>query len=115
MCDYERRFIRLEERLVHKTAELKDDVARLLLEHGADPTSKDQQGKTAEDPLMLLSTPFALHFGTREFVMYNPRDLQAMTSHKVDLLQLTPQELALEQSRGHYAVHDAPQPHWKYF
>jgi hypothetical protein len=57
----------------------------------------------------------ALNFGTREFVMYNPRDEQAMTSHKVDRLQLTPQELAVEQSRGHYAVHDARHPHWKYF
>ena len=47
--------------------------------------------------------------------MYNPRDQQAMTSHKMDRLQLTPQELALEQRRGHYAVHDAPHPHWKYF
>ena len=27
---------------------------------------------------------------------------------------LTPQEPALDQSRGHYAVHAAPYPHWKY-
>ncbi len=47
--------------------------------------------------------------------MYNPRDEQAMTSHKFDRLRLTPQELLLEQSRGHYAVHDAPHLHWKYF
>ena len=53
--------------------------------------------------------------GTREFVMYNPRDQQVMTSHKMDLLQLTPAQLALDQTRGHYAVHDAPHPHWKYF
>lgn len=58
---------------------------------------------------------FALHFGTREFVMYNPGDQHAMTSHKMDRLQLTPPQLALEQSRGHYAVHDAPHLHWKYF
>jgi hypothetical protein len=45
--------------------------------------------------------------------MYNPRDQQAMTSHKMDLLRLTPKELALEQSRGHYVVHDARYPHWK--
>ena len=57
----------------------------------------------------------ALHFGTREFVMYNPRDQQAMTSHKMDRLQLTPQELALDQTRGHNAVHDTAHPHWKYF
>ena len=37
------------------------------------------------------------------------------TSPKFDRLQLTPQALALEQTRGHDAVHDAPHPHWKYF
>lgn len=57
----------------------------------------------------------ALSFGTREIVMYNPRDQQVMTSHKFDRLQLTAHALAIEQTRGHYAVHDAPHPHWKYF
>jgi hypothetical protein len=63
----------------------------------------------------LFFEQLALHFGTREFVMYNPRDQQVMTSHKMDLLELTPQELALEHTRGHNAVHHAPHPHWKYF
>ena len=57
----------------------------------------------------------ALAFGTREFDVYNPRDEQAATSHKYDILQLTPEQLALEQTRGHYAVRDGPRPHWKYF
>jgi hypothetical protein len=57
----------------------------------------------------------ALNFGTREIVMFNPRDRQTVTSHKVDRLELTPQQLALEHTRGHYAVHEAPYPHWKYF
>jgi hypothetical protein len=35
--------------------------------------------------------------------------------HAIDLLHLTTEELKLEQTRGHYAVYDAPQPHWKYF
>lgn len=67
------------------------------------------------DAYNLFFEQSALHFGTSEIVMYNPRDRQVMTSHKLDRLQLTPQELALEQTRGHYAVHDAPHPHWKYF
>ena len=67
------------------------------------------------DAYNLFFEQFTFQFGTREFVMYNPRDQQAMTSHKMDLLQLTPEELTLEQSRGHYAVHDAPHQHWKYF
>jgi hypothetical protein len=53
--------------------------------------------------------------GTREFVMYNPRDEQAISAHALDVLQLTPEQLALDRTRGHNAVHDAPQPHWKYF
>ena len=68
---------------------------------------KEYHYEPSGDAYNLFFEQFALHFGTREFVMYNPRDQQAMTSHKLDLLQLTPQELALEQTRGHYAVHDA--------
>ena len=57
----------------------------------------------------------ALHFGVREFVMYNPLDQHAMTSHKMDRLQLTPAQLALDQTRGHNALHNTTHPHWKYF
>lgn len=67
------------------------------------------------DAYNLFFEQFALSFGTREFVMYNPRDLQTMTSHKLDRLELTPAQLALEHTRGHNAVHDASHPHWKYF
>ena len=67
------------------------------------------------DAYNLFFEQFASQFGTQEFVMYNPRDEQAMTSHKLDLLELSPRELIVEQGRGHYAVHDAPHPHWKYF
>src|SRR5262245_48970604 len=54
----------------------------------------------------------SFRLGTREFVVYNPRDEQVMTSHNMDLLQRTG-ELGLR--RGYYAVHDTPHPHWKYF
>jgi hypothetical protein len=57
----------------------------------------------------------ALHFGVREFVMYNPLDQHALTSHKLDRVQLTPAQLALDQTRGHNALHDTAHPHWKYF
>lgn len=63
----------------------------------------------------LFFEQFSFRFGTREPVMYNPRDEQVMTSHKTDLLQLSPEGLALDQTRGHYALHDAPHRHWKYF
>lgn len=67
------------------------------------------------DAYNLLFEQPALHFGTREFVVYNPRDQQTVTSHRLDRLQLTPSELALEHTRGHNAAHDAGHPHWKYF
>lgn len=47
--------------------------------------------------------------------MYNPRDRQAIASHALDVLQLTPAQLAIDRARGHYAVHDARQAHWKFF
>jgi hypothetical protein len=51
-------------------------------------------------------------FGTRELVVYNPRDEQAFTAHASDVSSVVPG--ALEHRRGYYAVHDAA-PHWKYF
>lgn len=63
----------------------------------------------------LFFEQYSHRFGTQEFVVYNPRDEQVMTVHAMDLLEMTPQQLALDRTRGHYAVHDAPQPHWKYF
>lgn len=56
-----------------------------------------------------------LRLGTREIVMYNPRGEHVMTSHAMDILQLTPEQLALDRTRGHNAVHDAAERNWKYF
>jgi hypothetical protein len=67
------------------------------------------------DAYNLLFEQFTHQFGTREFVMYNPRDEHVMTSHAMDILELPPEQLELERTRGHYAVHNARQPHWKYF
>lgn len=54
-------------------------------------------------------------FGTREFVVYNPRDEQVFTAHQRDILEMTPAQLALDRTRGHYATVVATRPHWKYF
>ena len=54
----------------------------------------------------------ALRFGTREIVMYNPRDEQEMTSHTAALLDATPGQL--NWRRGYYASGDTAHPHWKY-
>jgi hypothetical protein len=63
----------------------------------------------------LFFEQFTDRLGAREFVMYNPRGEHVMTSHAVDLLELTPQQLELERRRGYFALQDAPHPHWKYF
>lgn len=63
----------------------------------------------------LVFEQFTYRLGTREFVVYNPLDEHIMTSHAMDLLRLTPEQLTLERTRGHYARNDAAYPHWKYF
>lgn len=63
----------------------------------------------------LVFEQFNYRFGTREFVVYNPLDEHVMTAHAIDILEMTPEELVVERTRGHYSRHDLPQPHWKYF
>lgn len=58
---------------------------------------------TFEQPRFLLDD-----IGTREFVMYNPRDEHALTSHAA--WRLTQHDL-----RGWYDVRDTGTPHWKSF
>jgi hypothetical protein len=53
------------------------------------------------------------NIGTREWVVYNPRDEHRIYSHTAWFLLLAPEEL--ERSQGWYAVHDTSHPHWKYF
>jgi hypothetical protein len=52
-------------------------------------------------------------WGTREIVMYNPRDEQLMFSHAADRVTYPPRPLA--GGGGFYAVKAASRPHWKYF
>jgi hypothetical protein len=65
------------------------------------------------DAYNVLFEPFTFRFGTREIVMYNPRDEHGMMSHDSDLLHHGPEQWQVRG--GYYAVHDAPHPHWKYF
>ena len=67
------------------------------------------------DAYNLFFEQFTYRLGTREFVMDNPRDEHVMTSHALDLLELTPEQLAVERTRLHYALHDAADRHRKYF
>jgi hypothetical protein len=52
-------------------------------------------------------------FGTREFVVYNPRDEHTITSHTNGILLATP-DRPLE-GQGWYASRDTGVPHWKSF
>jgi hypothetical protein len=67
------------------------------------------------DAYNLLFEAVTFRFGTREIVMFNPRDEHAIVSHAAYRLELTPSQLETARRQGHYAVHDAPHPHWKYF
>ena len=56
----------------------------------------------------------SLGFGTRRFVVYNPRDKQRVTVHEQDRLLLD--EAALDADNAGYTVIETlPQPHWKAF
>jgi hypothetical protein len=52
-------------------------------------------------------------FGTREWVVYNPRDEHRMYSHTSWFMLLSPEEQ--ERGQGWYAVHDTGIAHWKSF
>lgn len=61
-----------------------------------------------EQPRFLLD-----NLGTREWVVFNPRDEYLMVSHTSGFLLLEPDEL--ERNQGWYAVHDTSHPRWKSF
>jgi hypothetical protein len=51
--------------------------------------------------------------GTREFVVFNKLDEHLIPSHAAWILDWPPEQLSVRP--GWYAVHDASNPHWKYF
>jgi hypothetical protein len=52
-------------------------------------------------------------FGTREWVVYNPKDEHRVYSHTSWISLFSPG--ALERSQGWYTSGDTEHPHWKYF
>jgi len=68
----------------------------------------DSYNISFEQPRFLLD-----NFGTREWVVYNPRDEHSVYSHTSWFLLLSPEEL--EHSQGWYASGDLGQAHWRYF
>ena len=76
---------------------------------------KEYRYEPSGDAYNVLFEQPTFRFGTREMVMYNPSDKQAIASHAMDVLQLTPEQLELDRRRGYNEVHDAGHPHWRYF
>jgi hypothetical protein len=76
---------------------------------------KEYHYESSGDAYNLLFEQFTFRLGTRENCYVQPAWPAGMTSHAMDLLRLTPEQLEVERRRGHYAVHDARHPHWKYF
>jgi hypothetical protein len=76
---------------------------------------KEYRYEPSGDAYNVLFEQPTFRFGTREMVMYNPSDQQAIASHAMDVLQLTPEQLELDRRRGYNEVHDAGHPHWRYF
>lgn len=67
----------------------------------------DSYNLSFEQPRFLLD-----RFGTREWVVYNPRDEHRVYSHTAWLLP--PQDVA-EPSQGWYASGEVGREHWRYF
>jgi hypothetical protein len=115
-------------RAIRNSAPLIAEIERYHAQHGRYPASllalwidhspsvigvSEYRYEPSGDAYNLAFEACTFILGTREIVMYNPRDEQVATSHATDLLRWTAGELELR--RGYYAVHDAPQPHWKYY
>ncbi len=115
---------------IQNSAPLLEEIEQYRARHGRYPASllsvnpdyspnvmgiEKYQYEPHNDGYNFFFEQFTYRFGTREFVMYNPRGEHVMTSHALDLLQLTPPQLALERTRGHYALNDSAHQHWKYF
>ena len=63
---------------------------------------------------VIFAEPSLAGFGTRRFVVYNPRDTQRVTVHEQDRLLLDDAGLDADNA-GHTVVQALPQPHWKVF
>ncbi len=115
-------------RAIRNSAELIADIEAYRTERGHYPLSlaalhkdyepgvigvQDYEYEPRGSAYSVFFEQFAVPLGTREIVMYNKLDEHALPSHDSDILRWSPEELAARP--GHYAIHDASSPHWKYF
>lgn len=119
---------RSRSRVIRNAAPLIADIERYRSAHGRYPASllsvwedydPDVIGvdrfhyEPSGEAYNVIFEHFSPVLGTREFVAYNPRGEQVVTSHNSDLLQRSLAEQ--NRMRGFYASVDAGHPHWERF
>jgi MFS family permease len=112
-------------RAIRNAAPLIADIERYRAAHGQYPPAipalsndyltgvagvAQYRYEPAGDSFHVYFEQLTFRLGTREIVMYNPKDEHAIVSHDSDALRRP-----MPQRSGFYAMNDAPEPHWKYF
>jgi len=118
-------------RAIHNSSQLIDEIERYKNRYGKYPLTlnaiyKDYQtgiNSIEEYHYTYDNTMYNLYFeqprflfdqiGTREFVVYNPKDNHLMFSHVSWHMLFEPDQL--RRNQGWYASYDTGVPHWKYF
>lgn len=116
-------------RVIESSSELVADVEAYRAEHGRYPESlialwpdygsstrgvDRYQYERIGDAYQLVFEQYRFHpLGTRELVVYNPRDEHLAVSHAS--WRLEDPRLEGRQLEGWYEAHDAGAPHWRYF
>lgn len=116
-------------RVIASSAPLIAEIERYHARHGAYPVSlfsiygdckpsilgvERYHYEPSGDAYNVIFKEPSLGFGTKRFVVYNPRDKQRVTVHEQDRLLLDDAGLDADNA-GYTIVQPLPQPHWKAF
>lgn len=118
-------------RAIQNSGEIVDEIKRYKTTYGKYPLSLNAIWKDYETGIIGIEkyhytyddSTYNLYFeqprflfdqfGTREFVVYNPKDNHLMLSHSSWHMLLGPQQS--RRTQGWYSSHETGIPHWKYF
>lgn len=118
------------DRVIQNSASLIADIEQYKIDKGHYPHSivavhrdylpsiigiKEYRYEPKGEAYSVLFEQHTLSLGAKEIVMYNPRGEQAISSHTADVLQMSAEALALDQTRGHNAEFQTRHPGWKSF
>jgi hypothetical protein len=116
-------------RVIANSGPLIAEIERYRSRHGAYPTSifsiygdckpairgvERYYYEPSGDSYNVIFKEPSLGFGTKRFVVYNPRDKQRVTVHEQDRLLLDEAGLDADNA-GYTIIQLLPQPHWKAF